>query len=160
MKHWHQDTKCSVYHFVLILKATFCLYSKCTNHGKNKHLKTHEMVWQVFIPGGYAFSVETRHLVRAYQRVCLFSNSATFMICVVCQCVWILVIVNTLFFPSSCVQVQPQPDAKMCDQTFLAITFGPCDNCSQNKPLMNIYLKNEPINYCSLCVELVCYPTL
>lgn len=82
MKHWHQDTKCSVYHFVLILKATFCLYSKCTNHGKNKHLKTHEMVWQVFIPGGYAFSVETRHLVRAYQRVCLFSNSVTFMICV------------------------------------------------------------------------------
>uniref|UniRef100_A0A672R7C6 Guanine nucleotide-binding protein subunit beta-5-like n=1 Tax=Sinocyclocheilus grahami TaxID=75366 RepID=A0A672R7C6_SINGR len=43
----------------------------------------------------------------------------------------------------------------MCDQTFLAITFGPCDNCSQNKPLMNIYLKNEPINYCSLCVELM-----
>ncbi|ROJ25294.1 Guanine nucleotide-binding protein subunit beta-5b, partial [Anabarilius grahami] len=51
--------------------------------------------------------------------------------------------------------VQPQPDAKMCDQTFLAITFGPCDNCSQNKPLMNIYLKNEPINYCSLCVEMM-----
>lgn len=65
-----------------------------------------------------------------------------------------------MFFPFSCVQVQPQPDAKMCDQTFLAITFGPCDSCSQNKPLMNIYLKNEPINYCSLCVELVCYRTL
>ncbi|XP_051512682.1 guanine nucleotide-binding protein subunit beta-5b-like [Myxocyprinus asiaticus] len=43
----------------------------------------------------------------------------------------------------------------MCDQTFLAITFGPCDNCSQSKPLMNIYLKNEPVNYCSLCVELM-----
>ncbi|XP_053479755.1 guanine nucleotide-binding protein subunit beta-5b isoform X2 [Ictalurus furcatus] len=41
----------------------------------------------------------------------------------------------------------------MCDQTFLAITFGACDNCSQNKPLMNIYLQNEPVNYCSLCVE-------
>uniref|UniRef100_A0A8C9SZR1 Guanine nucleotide binding protein (G protein), beta 5b n=2 Tax=Scleropages formosus TaxID=113540 RepID=A0A8C9SZR1_SCLFO len=41
----------------------------------------------------------------------------------------------------------------MCDQTFLAITFGPCDNCSETKPLMNIYVKNEPINYCSLCVE-------
>ncbi|KAL0168991.1 hypothetical protein M9458_037213, partial [Cirrhinus mrigala] len=50
--------------------------------------------------------------------------------------------------------VQPQQDAKMCDQTFLAITFGPCDSCGLNKPLMNIYLKNEPINYCSLCVEL------
>nr|XP_023670020.1 guanine nucleotide-binding protein subunit beta-5 isoform X1 [Paramormyrops kingsleyae] len=41
----------------------------------------------------------------------------------------------------------------MCDQTFLAITFGPCDCCSDTKPLMNIYLKNEPVNYCSLCVE-------
>ncbi|KAF5895583.1 guanine nucleotide-binding protein subunit beta-5, partial [Clarias magur] len=41
----------------------------------------------------------------------------------------------------------------MCDQTFLAITFGSCDNCSQNKPLMNIYLQNEPVNFCSLCVE-------
>ncbi|KAI5611368.1 guanine nucleotide-binding protein subunit beta-5b [Silurus asotus] len=41
----------------------------------------------------------------------------------------------------------------MCDQTFLAITFGSCDNCSQTKPLMNIYLQNEPVNYCSLCVE-------
>uniref|UniRef100_A0AAR2JY43 G protein subunit beta 5 n=1 Tax=Pygocentrus nattereri TaxID=42514 RepID=A0AAR2JY43_PYGNA len=43
----------------------------------------------------------------------------------------------------------------MCDQTFVAITFGPCDSCSQNKPLMNIYLQNEPVNYCSLCVELM-----
>ncbi|RXN21400.1 guanine nucleotide-binding subunit beta-5 [Labeo rohita] len=57
--------------------------------------------------------------------------------------------------PFSSLQVQPQPDAKMCDQTFLAITFGPCDSCGLNKPLMNIYLKNEPINYCSLCVELM-----
>uniref|UniRef100_A0AAY4CTI0 Uncharacterized protein n=1 Tax=Denticeps clupeoides TaxID=299321 RepID=A0AAY4CTI0_9TELE len=43
----------------------------------------------------------------------------------------------------------------MCDQTFLAITFGPCESCGVTKPLMNIYLKNEPINYCSLCVELM-----
>ncbi|KAL7879260.1 hypothetical protein AOLI_G00102340 [Acnodon oligacanthus] len=43
----------------------------------------------------------------------------------------------------------------MCDQTFVAITFGPCESCSQNKPLMNIYLQNEPVNYCSLCVELL-----
>ncbi|KAL2088780.1 hypothetical protein ACEWY4_015679 [Coilia grayii] len=43
----------------------------------------------------------------------------------------------------------------MCDQTFVAVTFGPCDNCSKTKPLMNIYLKNEAINYCSLCVELM-----
>lgn len=43
----------------------------------------------------------------------------------------------------------------MCDQTFVAVTFGPCDNCSKTRPLMNIYLKNEAINYCSLCVEMM-----
>ncbi|KAI3377735.1 hypothetical protein L3Q82_008879 [Scortum barcoo] len=43
----------------------------------------------------------------------------------------------------------------MCDQTFMAATFGPCDSCSKPSPLMNIYIKNEPINYCSFCVEVV-----
>uniref|UniRef100_A0A8K9V0F7 Guanine nucleotide binding protein (G protein), beta 5b n=1 Tax=Oncorhynchus mykiss TaxID=8022 RepID=A0A8K9V0F7_ONCMY len=43
----------------------------------------------------------------------------------------------------------------MCDQTFLAITFGPCDSCSENRPLMNLYIKTEPINYCSLCMEIM-----
>lgn len=43
----------------------------------------------------------------------------------------------------------------MCDQTFVAVTFGPCDSCSKASPLMNIYIKNEPINYCSFCVEMV-----
>uniref|UniRef100_A0A4W4EKR5 G protein subunit beta 5 n=1 Tax=Electrophorus electricus TaxID=8005 RepID=A0A4W4EKR5_ELEEL len=43
----------------------------------------------------------------------------------------------------------------MCDHTFVAITFGPCDSCTLNKPLMNIYLQNEPVNYCSLCVEMM-----
>uniref|UniRef100_A0A667WLD0 G protein subunit beta 5 n=1 Tax=Myripristis murdjan TaxID=586833 RepID=A0A667WLD0_9TELE len=43
----------------------------------------------------------------------------------------------------------------MCDQTFMAITFGPCDNCSTTSPLMNIYIKNEPTNYCSFCVEMM-----
>ncbi|KAM7406375.1 hypothetical protein PAMP_000754 [Pampus punctatissimus] len=36
----------------------------------------------------------------------------------------------------------------------MAVTFGPCDNCSQASPLMNIYIKNEAINYCSFCVEM------
>ncbi len=114
------------------------------------------MVWQVFVPVFMHFLLK-QDMWSLHIRKCLFSNSVTFMICLVFQCMWILVIVNTLFFFPPRVQVQPQPDAKMCDQTFLAITFGPCDNCSQNKPLLNIYLKNEPINYCSLCVELVCY---
>uniref|UniRef100_A0A3Q1GMA3 G protein subunit beta 5 n=1 Tax=Acanthochromis polyacanthus TaxID=80966 RepID=A0A3Q1GMA3_9TELE len=43
----------------------------------------------------------------------------------------------------------------MCDQTFVAATFGPCDNCGTASPLMNIYIKNEPINYCSFCVEVM-----
>ncbi|XP_010889566.1 guanine nucleotide-binding protein subunit beta-5b [Esox lucius] len=43
----------------------------------------------------------------------------------------------------------------MCDQTFVAITFGPCDSCSENRPLMNLYIKTEPINYCSLCMEIM-----
>ncbi|KAM6980576.1 guanine nucleotide-binding protein subunit beta-5b [Aplochiton taeniatus] len=43
----------------------------------------------------------------------------------------------------------------MCDQTFVAITFGPCDNCTANRPLMNIYIQTEAINYCALCVELM-----
>ncbi|XP_061670810.1 guanine nucleotide-binding protein subunit beta-5b [Syngnathoides biaculeatus] len=41
----------------------------------------------------------------------------------------------------------------MCDQTFVAVTFGPCESCDQASPLMNIYIKTEPINYCSFCVE-------
>ncbi|XP_037613836.1 guanine nucleotide-binding protein subunit beta-5b [Sebastes umbrosus] len=43
----------------------------------------------------------------------------------------------------------------MCDQTFVAATFGPCDSCSKASPLMNIYIKSEAINYCSFCVELM-----
>uniref|UniRef100_A0A3Q2V2I3 Guanine nucleotide binding protein (G protein), beta 5b n=1 Tax=Haplochromis burtoni TaxID=8153 RepID=A0A3Q2V2I3_HAPBU len=43
----------------------------------------------------------------------------------------------------------------MCDQTFVAATFGPCDSCSKPSPLMNIYIKNEATNYCSLCVEMM-----
>uniref|UniRef100_I3J364 Guanine nucleotide binding protein (G protein), beta 5b n=2 Tax=Oreochromis niloticus TaxID=8128 RepID=I3J364_ORENI len=43
----------------------------------------------------------------------------------------------------------------MCDQTFMAATFGPCDSCSKPSPLMNIYIKNEATNYCSLCVEMM-----
>lgn len=43
----------------------------------------------------------------------------------------------------------------MCDQTFVAATFGPCDRCGNASPLMNIYIKNEAINYCSFCVEMV-----
>ncbi|KAM4602563.1 guanine nucleotide-binding protein subunit beta-5b [Polymixia lowei] len=43
----------------------------------------------------------------------------------------------------------------MCDQTFMAITFGPCGSCSKASPLMNIYVKNEAINYCSFCVEMM-----
>ncbi|XP_049574666.1 guanine nucleotide-binding protein subunit beta-5b isoform X2 [Syngnathus scovelli] len=41
----------------------------------------------------------------------------------------------------------------MCDQTFVAVTFGPCESCDKASPLMNIYIKTEAINYCSLCVE-------
>ncbi|XP_022598058.1 guanine nucleotide-binding protein subunit beta-5b-like [Seriola dumerili] len=43
----------------------------------------------------------------------------------------------------------------MCDQTFVAVTFGPCESCANARPLMNIYIKNEPINYCSFCVEVM-----
>ncbi|XP_015253024.1 PREDICTED: guanine nucleotide-binding protein subunit beta-5-like [Cyprinodon variegatus] len=43
----------------------------------------------------------------------------------------------------------------MCDQTFMAATFGPCDSCSKASPLMNIYIKSEAINYCSFCVEMM-----
>ncbi|XP_008309194.1 guanine nucleotide-binding protein subunit beta-5b [Cynoglossus semilaevis] len=43
----------------------------------------------------------------------------------------------------------------MCDQTFVAVTFGPCESCSKPSPLMNIYIKSEPINYCSFCVEVM-----
>uniref|UniRef100_A0AAQ6IHG8 G protein subunit beta 5 n=1 Tax=Anabas testudineus TaxID=64144 RepID=A0AAQ6IHG8_ANATE len=43
----------------------------------------------------------------------------------------------------------------MCDQTFLAATFGPCDSCGNASPLMNIYIKSEAINYCSFCVEMM-----
>lgn len=45
--------------------------------------------------------------------------------------------------------------AAMCDQTFMAATFGPCDSCGKASPLMNIYIKSEAINYCSFCVEMV-----
>ncbi|XP_061880439.1 guanine nucleotide-binding protein subunit beta-5b-like [Entelurus aequoreus] len=41
----------------------------------------------------------------------------------------------------------------MCDQTFVAATFGPCESCDKASPLMNIYIKTEAINYCSFCVE-------
>ncbi|XP_077568546.1 guanine nucleotide-binding protein subunit beta-5b-like isoform X2 [Stigmatopora nigra] len=41
----------------------------------------------------------------------------------------------------------------MCDQTFVAVTFGPCESCDKASPLMNIYIKTEPINYCAFCVE-------
>ncbi|XP_034042781.1 guanine nucleotide-binding protein subunit beta-5b [Thalassophryne amazonica] len=43
----------------------------------------------------------------------------------------------------------------MCDQTFVAVNFGPCESCGNPGPLMNIYLNNEPINYCSFCVEMM-----
>uniref|UniRef100_A0A8C7XZM8 G protein subunit beta 5 n=1 Tax=Oryzias sinensis TaxID=183150 RepID=A0A8C7XZM8_9TELE len=43
----------------------------------------------------------------------------------------------------------------MCDQTFMAATFGPCDSCGKASPLMNIYIKSEAINYCSFCVEMM-----
>ncbi|KAG8001413.1 Guanine nucleotide-binding protein subunit beta-5 [Nibea albiflora] len=43
----------------------------------------------------------------------------------------------------------------MCDQTFVAATFGPCESCGNASPLMNIYIKTEPINYCSFCVEMM-----
>ncbi|KAM8894205.1 guanine nucleotide-binding protein subunit beta-5b [Spinachia spinachia] len=43
----------------------------------------------------------------------------------------------------------------MCDQTFVAVTFGPCDSCGTARPLMNIYVKSEAINYCSFCVEVM-----
>lgn len=52
-------------------------------------------------------------------------------------------------------QVCSWSSAAMCDQTFIATTFGPCDSCSQQSPLMNIYINSEPINYCSFCVEMV-----
>ncbi|KAJ7311412.1 hypothetical protein JRQ81_007046 [Phrynocephalus forsythii] len=45
--------------------------------------------------------------------------------------------------------------AKMCDQTFLANVFGPCDRCSQNRALREIYRKSEKVSYCSLCVEMM-----
>ncbi|KAA8596048.1 hypothetical protein FQN60_011339, partial [Etheostoma spectabile] len=45
--------------------------------------------------------------------------------------------------------------AAMCDQTFVAATFGPCESCGLASPLMNIYIKTEPINYCSFCVEVM-----
>ena len=45
--------------------------------------------------------------------------------------------------------------AAMCDQTFVAATFGPCECCGKPSPLINIYIKTEPINYCSFCVEVV-----
>ncbi|XP_037250607.1 guanine nucleotide-binding protein subunit beta-5 isoform X2 [Falco naumanni] len=43
----------------------------------------------------------------------------------------------------------------MCDQTFLAIVFGPCDKCSKEKPLRAVYIKSEQLSYCSLCVEMM-----
>ncbi|CAG5852957.1 unnamed protein product [Menidia menidia] len=43
----------------------------------------------------------------------------------------------------------------MCDQTFMAATFGPCDSCSKASPLMNIYIKSEATNYCSFCMEVM-----
>ncbi|XP_076012410.1 guanine nucleotide-binding protein subunit beta-5b-like [Genypterus blacodes] len=43
----------------------------------------------------------------------------------------------------------------MCDQTFVADTFGPCERCTKPSPLLNIYLNNEAINYCSFCVEMM-----
>ncbi|XP_047916282.2 guanine nucleotide-binding protein subunit beta-5 isoform X1 [Anser cygnoides] len=42
----------------------------------------------------------------------------------------------------------------MCDQTFLAVVFGPCDKCSKEKPLRAVYIKSEQLSYCSLCVEM------
>ncbi|KAM6301563.1 guanine nucleotide-binding protein subunit beta-5 [Podargus strigoides] len=43
----------------------------------------------------------------------------------------------------------------MCDQTFLAVVFGPCDKCSKEKPLRAVYIKSKQLSYCSLCVELM-----
>ncbi|GAB0194103.1 unconventional myosin-Vc [Grus japonensis] len=52
-------------------------------------------------------------------------------------------------------KVQLSRTAKMCDQTFLAVVFGPCDKCSKEKPLRAVYIKSEQLSYCSLCVEMM-----
>ncbi|KAL8197201.1 UNVERIFIED_CONTAM: guanine nucleotide binding protein (G protein), beta 5 [Gekko kuhli] len=49
----------------------------------------------------------------------------------------------------------PSLTAKMCDQTFLANVFGPCDYCYDERPLQEVYRKSEKFNYCSLCVEMM-----
>ncbi|XP_009468551.1 PREDICTED: unconventional myosin-Vc [Nipponia nippon] len=56
--------------------------------------------------------------------------------------------------PSFVRKVQLSRTAKMCDQTFLAVVFGPCDKCSNEKPLRAVYIKSEQLSYCSLCVEM------
>ena len=66
---------------------------------------------------------------------------------------WLMTFICVWFHVS--LRLCARPAAVMCDQTFLAITFGPCENCTENKPLMNLYIKTDPINYCSLCVETV-----
>ncbi|OCT89582.1 hypothetical protein XELAEV_180182012mg, partial [Xenopus laevis] len=43
----------------------------------------------------------------------------------------------------------------MCDQTFLAVLFGPCAKCKRERPLRTIYVKAEAVTYCSLCVEMM-----
>ncbi|KYO21219.1 guanine nucleotide binding protein (G protein), beta 5a isoform B [Alligator mississippiensis] len=53
-----------------------------------------------------------------------------------------------------------QSTAKMCDQTFLATVFGPCDKCSNLKPLRAIYIKSSQLDYCSLCVEMLTSPRI
>lgn len=71
----------------------------------------------------------------------------------------VILMIKVSFMCVSCgfLQVCWWSSAAMCDQTFVAATFGPCDSCSKPSPLMNIYIKNEATNYCSLCVEMVMF---
>lgn len=71
----------------------------------------------------------------------------------------VILMIKVIFMCVSCgfLQVCWWSSAAMCDQTFMAATFGPCDSCSKPSPLMNIYIKNEATNYCSLCVEMVMF---
>lgn len=71
----------------------------------------------------------------------------------------VILMIKVIFMCVSCgfLQVCWWSSAAMCDQTFVAATFGPCDSCSKPSPLMNIYIKNEATNYCSLCVEMVMF---
>ncbi|KAG8145017.1 hypothetical protein E2320_013398, partial [Naja naja] len=43
--------------------------------------------------------------------------------------------------------------AKMCDQTFAVNIFGPCDICSKEKVLQQIFCKSEKRSCCALCVK-------